>query len=63
MEVNSTSRTDYNVSLAMSEEEINQFLNELESVFTRYLAIGNTGEIARIIEFKNLLTLSINNNN
>lgn len=62
MDISSTSSTDFNVNMTLSEEELNQLLDEIEIVFLQAVKKGTLSQIPRLIEFKNLLTLSVNNN-
>lgn len=61
MELSVTSKTEYDVNLFLSESEMNQLLDELEGAFSSAAKEGRAEYIPMIIEFKNLLTLSINN--
>ncbi|MGG2085364.1 hypothetical protein [Lysinibacillus pakistanensis] len=60
MDVSVITTAEFNVNLSISQGELNQFLDELESVFSHYVK-EDIGSISKIIEFKNLLTLSVNN--
>ncbi|MFA1740434.1 hypothetical protein [Lysinibacillus fusiformis] len=60
MDVSVIMTSEFNVNLSISQGELNQFLDELESVFSHYVK-EDIASITKIIEFKNLLTLSINN--
>lgn len=61
MDVSSMAKTDYNINIALSEDELNQILDEMELIFLRYAKEGKLNEIQRLTEFKNLLTMSVNN--
>ena len=61
MEVTSITNVEYNVNASFSEVEMNKLLDELEAVFARSVKEGTVDQIQALTEFKNLLTLSINN--
>lgn len=61
MDVTAMAKTDYNLNISLSEDELNQILDEIEVIFVRYAREGKLEEIQRLTEFKNLLTMSINN--
>ena len=51
----------YNIALGLDEQQLNNLLDELEGVFAHYSKYEKLTHIANLIEFKNLLTLSVNN--
>lgn len=61
MEVTASSTTNFDVNLTMSDKEVNQLTDELEAVFALAAKEGKIEDFSKVIEFKNLLTLSVNN--
>lgn len=49
------------VTTVFSQEEYEGLTDELEAVFARYAKEGDVHRIPNIIEFKNMLTLAVNN--
>lgn len=51
----------YNITLGLNEQQLNSLLDEIEGVFAHYLKEDQLQRILNLIEFKNMLTLSVNN--
>ena len=51
----------YEVTIAMSSEEVNRLMDELEDIFIDYVQKEQPEKILKLTEFKNLLMLSMNN--
>lgn len=61
MEVTAMAKTDYDINMKVTEDELNQLIDEIEVIFIRSVKEGRTNEIQRLTELKNLLTMSVNN--
>lgn len=48
-----------NVSINMSVDTYKQLQNDINNVFTAYLSKGNMEDIETLMEFKNTLTIAV----
>ena len=61
MDVIAKTNVNYDLNIQMSNDEIKQLVNELEILFIRSVSSNTLNDYPQLVEFKNLLTLSINN--